>query len=117
MKTLIQKIKENLTPDLLTPYWRNKAVGTVDGHCYVATECFYYVYGRDHGWKPMVYRSDDGDTHWWLEKGGEVLDITAEQFKEEYNYSSGHGQSFMSHPSKRCLTLVGRIKNVSISDS
>ncbi len=110
MEALIKKIKENLTPDLLHPGWRDRALGPMDGHCYVATECFYYVYGKEHGWKPMVYRSDEGDTHWWLEKDGEILDITEEQLEEGYDYARGHGQAFMSHPSKRCRVLTKRIK-------
>jgi len=108
--SLIKKIRENLTPDLLHPGWRNRADGPLDGHCYVATECFYYLYGRKHEWNPMVFRSDDGDTHWWLEKEGKILDITKEQFDYEYDYSNGHGQSFMAHPSKRCRILAERIK-------
>lgn len=110
MRPVIQQIKANLTPDLLTPYWRNKAVGPMDGHCYVATECFYYLYGKDNGWKPYCYRDLNGDTHWWLEKDGEILDITAEQFPDGYDYSIGKKQFFVRYPSKRCLTLAKRIK-------
>ena len=106
---LIKKIRENLTPDLLHPAWRDRADGPLDGHCYVATECFYYLYGKKNGWKPMVYRSDNGDTHWWLSKDGERIDITAGQFKDGYDYSEGHVQAFQSHPSKRCLKLTDKI--------
>lgn len=110
LKRITRKIKANLSPDLLTPYWRNKAVGPVDGHCYVATECFYYLYGKDNGWKPKCYRNDEGDSHWWCEKDGVVLDITAEQFEHYEHYDKGHGQAFMSHPSKRCRELTRRIQ-------
>ena len=116
IKKLIQKIRANLTPDLLAPQYRKEAIGPMDGHCYVATECFYYVYGKDHGWKPMCGAECTDElkvsTHWWLEKDGIVLDITAAQFPDGYDYSIGRKQFFVSYPSKRCLTLVERIENV-----
>ena len=108
MENLVKEIQKNLTEDLLLPKFRGQE-GKYAGYCYVATECFYYIYGRSHGWKPMCGPYKD-TTHWWLEKDGEVLDITGEQFEDEYDYNKGKLRFFISHPSKRCITLVGRIQ-------
>ena len=109
---LIQKIKDNLTDDLLKKkYIHPDDPRPLTGHCYVASECFYYLYGREHGWKPMCKKTYMGDTHWWLEKDGAIIDITAEQFEHGFIYR-GKKQFFMRYPSKRCLILAERIKDV-----
>lgn len=110
MKHLIEYIQDNLSDDLLKPKYRGMP-GKYAGHCYVATECYYYIYGRWNGWFPYCHRNRHGETHWWLEKDGEVLDITAEQFESEYDYSKGHRQFFVSYPSKRCEILARRVKS------
>jgi len=53
---LIQEIKDNLTDDLLKKRYIYPDRRPFTGHCYVASECFYYLYGRDHGWKPYCFR-------------------------------------------------------------
>jgi len=105
---LIRLIQNNLTDDLLKPKYR-KRKGKYAGHCYVATECFYYMYGRWYGWKPYCYRYKNGETHWWLQKDSEIIDITAEQLKPGFDYSKGHKQFFVNYPSKRCETLAKRV--------
>lgn len=112
---LIQKIKDNLTDDLLKKKYIHPSNTPLTGHCYVATECFYYLYGKDHGWKPVCKRLSDTETHWWLEKDGEreIIDITAQQFPtDDFNYRGGHKQFFVHYPSKRCLILARRVQNV-----
>ena len=102
-------IQKNLTDDLLKPeYRRKKNRRPFEGHCYVATEAFYYLWGKNNGWKPYCNRDSRG-THWWLENNNTVLDLTADQFPRGYDYSKGHSQFFISHPSKRCMELVRRV--------
>ena len=112
MDKLIKTIQENLTDDLLRPEWRGRPE-IYAGHCYVASECFYYIYGKEHGWKPMCGTKGTEDlliqTHWWLEKDDIVLDITGEQFPNGYDYSIGRKQFFMNYPSKRCKILTKRV--------
>jgi len=108
-KNLIKLIRKNLTDDLLKPAYRGRPEKYA-GHCYVATECFYYIYGRYNGWKPKCYKYENGETHWWLEKDGEVLDITAQQLTQGFDYSKGRSQFFVNYPSKRCLMLSGRVE-------
>jgi hypothetical protein len=106
---LVKLIQENLTNDLLKPKYRG-IKRKYFGHCYVATECFYYIYGRWNGWFPYCHRNRKGETHWWLQNGNEILDITAEQFDKPYQYDKGHRQFFVSYPSKRCKILTERVK-------
>ena len=107
---LIKKIQSNLSDDLLHSSYRKQYAGQgVHGHCYVATETLYYLYGKENGYNPRYFRCQDGGTHWWLEKDGEVLDPTAEQVAEDFIYE-GKSQFFMCYPSKRCLILAERTK-------
>ena len=110
IKRVVDLIQKNLTDDLLRPRYRGLP-GKYAGHCYVATECFYYLYGREHSYKPKCFRYLNGDTHWWLEKDGDVLDITEEQLSPGFDYSKGHSQFFMCYPSKRCKELARRAEN------
>lgn len=110
MENLVIEIQENLTDDLLLPKYRGLP-GKYTGHCYVATECYYYIYGRRNGWFPYCHRNRRGDTHWWLQKGNVILDITSEQFDSPYPYEKGHKQFFVHYPSKRCEILAERIKH------
>ena len=107
---LVKLIQENLTDDLLKPKYRGIKIKHF-GHCYVATECFYYIYGRRNGWFPYCHRNRKGETHWWLQKDDEILDITSEQFDMPYPYEKGHKQFFVNYPSKRCKILAKRIQN------
>ena len=106
---LVELIQKNLTDDLLKPQYKGRPEKYA-GHCYVATECFYYLYGRWNDWKPYCYRYENGETHWWLQKDEEILDITAEQLTQDFDYSKGHKQFFVNYPSKRCTKLAGRIE-------
>jgi hypothetical protein len=106
---LIKSIQKNLTDDLLHPKYRKLADGGMGGHCYVASECFYFLYGKQQGYKPMIYKYPDGDTHWWLQKKDEIVDITAAQLEPEFDYSKGRSQFFVRYPSKRCTLLVRRV--------
>lgn len=109
---LIKKIQMNLSDDLLHPSYRKQYTGQgVHGHCYIATETLYYLYGKENGYKPRYCRCNDGGTHWWLEKDGVVLDPTEEQVADDFDYSAGKSQFFMFYPSKRCLILAERTKN------
>lgn len=80
------------------------------GHCYIATEALFHLYGKTHGYTPRVTRIAD-ETHWWLEnQNGDILDPTADQLPKKFNYQ-GRACGFLTkNPSKRCQTLVERMK-------
>jgi len=77
--TVMQLIRDNLTPDLLTTKYKeeNKS-NPMYGHCYHSTQAlFYLVDGEFEKMSAIDYR---GDKHWWLQNGEIVYDVTAEQY-------------------------------------
>lgn len=110
---LIIKIQENLTPDFLSPKYKKRLTKESHpffGHCYVATEAMYYLYGIKMGYKPNVMRIDDNTTHWFLKKNNEIIDITKDQFDFELDYSLGRGCGFLTPlPSKRTKDLINKM--------
>jgi hypothetical protein len=109
-RSLETAITASLSPDLLSPAWKNRATGALSGHCYVASEAAWHLLGgMDSPWRPCVGRYGD-ITHWWLECEGRVLDLTAAQFPNGFDYSTGRKCGFLtSKPSKRAATLIDRV--------
>jgi hypothetical protein len=106
---LIEKIQKALTDDLLKPQYRGSDKPFY-GHCYVATEAYWHMQGRNEGWKPQIIRLGGG-THWYLRRGDEILDITAAQFDTPVSYDRGRGCGFLTkQPSKRAQKVIDRVK-------
>ena len=111
---LAQAIRSVLSPDLLKPRYRaqNMAGNPSFGHCYVASEAFYHLRGgKAAGWVPVCVRIG-GDTHWWLRgPKGEIVDLTADQFKAPIPYAAGRGAGFLtSAPSARAAEVIRRVR-------
>ena len=114
---LINKIQSVLSKDLLSPTWKNIVedgdhVST--GHCYIAAEAIYHLLGgKEAGLKPYVAREGD-ETHWWIQRGQEIIDPTAEQYLSiglYPPYSKGKGSGFLTKdPSKRAKLIISRMK-------
>lgn len=115
-RRLIRQIQEALSVDLLDKAYRGYASPTdhyVRGHCFIATEAFYYLGGRSLGYKQQFARVGGGVTHWWLvhTATGRIADPTEPQVSAGFDYSSGSGQSFGStSPNKRTLELMRRVR-------
>jgi hypothetical protein len=114
---ILKRIQGALSLDLLHPKYApepERYVSACQGHCYVASEAMYYLFGRDAGFVPYVFNHGNG-THWWLvnEKSGEILDPTEPQLEgDRFPYHKGHRQAFLTaSPSKRCQELMRRVKN------
>ena len=105
MNEIAEAIKENLTDDLLRPGYGPGA------HCYVASEVYYhYTRGRRAEVRPMNMRHE-GASHWFILDNGEVVDLTADQFKTKPDYSKARGRGFLTkEPSKRARTLISRVE-------
>lgn len=104
------KIRSVLTDDLLKPEYRDNP-RPYAGHCYVASEVYYHLAGgKAAGYKAMGMEHE-GSQHWWLEnKDGQVVDLTAEQFKTPVPYHKGKGRGFLTKdPSKRAQTIIQRL--------
>jgi hypothetical protein len=113
---IIQLVREELTPDLLTGEYaksRTAADHPLKGYCYVAAEAVYHLAG-DSGSELTVYRCSlsGGGTHWWLcSPSGDIIDPTAEQFPTPPPYSAGSRTHFLSvKPSNRTSKLIARVR-------
>lgn len=113
-----RKLKECLTPDLLTKKYRQEnEKNPMYGHCYHTTQAMFYLLDTDT-LDPMSAVDWRGDTHWWLKdrENGFVVDMTADQY-----YSIGkeppHNKGKVSkwygwkgRPHKRTLTLIEKLQ-------
>lgn len=113
---LARAVRAALSPDLLKPEWRD-APPPYGGHCYVATEAYYFLAGAARsGLRPTVIRHE-GTTHWFLlDAAGAVTDLTLEQFRTPVPYAQGRGCGLQNKdqtvPSKRAQVVIDRVRAV-----
>jgi len=106
-------IRSNLTDDLRKKQYQGDP-NPMTGHCYVASEAFYHLCGGKEVFTPMVMQVPTG-THWFLKQkeSGAIIDLTADQFDLELDYSTARGTGFLTRlPSARTTTLIGRISPI-----
>ena len=119
-----QMVQKALSPELLKGRWRTEQ-GTLDGHCYVASEALWHLLDKTL-WQPhyAVYEDAGGRaTHWWLVHKDtlEIADPTKEQY-DGYNfldknleagvppYKIGKIGNFLTkEPSKRAKIVIDRV--------
>lgn len=113
---LLRRIQGGLSLDLRHPDYpvqEHELEGACLGHCYVATEAAYHLYGKSAGFVPCVLRHAYG-THWWLvhEETGRVLDPTEPQLGgRPFEYTAGHRANFLTkRPSRRAAELIRRVR-------
>lgn len=84
------------------------------GHCYVATEAAYHLFGKKRGYAPFTRTNPDGTTHWWLEhtETGDIIDPSKPQLGgRRYPYEEGRRQAFLTkRPSRRAQELIRRVR-------
>lgn len=119
IETMINKIRKNLSDDLLKPKYRiRQRLAPSAGHCYVSTEALYHMLteGQQKKYRPHYLRVGDV-THWYLMTKKirgvtNILDPTYDQFTFIPDYEDGTRAGFLTKkPSKRTLVLLKRIKN------
>jgi hypothetical protein len=114
------EIKMALSEDLLSPTRReeirherlSREARRVRGHCYVATEAAYHLFGKDLGYVPERVRCADGDTRWWLrnKQTNHIIDPTVEETDGKFDYRCGKPGGFLTRePSGRCRLLMQRV--------
>jgi hypothetical protein len=117
---MIKRIQKALSLDLLHKDYAPSPedyVHACKGHCYIATEAAYYLFAREKGYVPYVYRYSKG-THWWLvnEANGDIIDPSEPQLGEEQfpYYHLGRRKPMRTNkakqPSKRCMELMRRVE-------
>jgi len=80
--------------------------GRVDGHCYVASEAYFYADGgEDSDLMPACLSWPNGGTHWFLRNGEEIIDLSVEtvQEAERIPYDDARNRAFITGytPSQR----------------
>lgn len=130
--TMASAVQSVLTAELLKPAYRRAAELSKRkfiGHCYVASEALYHLLGG----KAKGYRSvnlskqlaPEFGPHWWVESaGGEVIDVTAEQFDKPVPYGLGSYKAWITSlpkppggwrevpPSKAAIAVMQRTEAV-----
>lgn len=108
-------IRRNLTPDLLTPKYREENFkNSTYGHCYHSTQALYYLMNTDQ-LVPMCGKDYRGDYHWWLQNGQRIYDVTAEQYytvgklPPYHNGKPTKWYGWKQRPHQRTLDLIIRI--------
>lgn len=113
-------IRSQLDPSLLKKEYRDENKhNPMFGHCYVATEALYHLirildYGDYMALKPHHGKDDRGITHWWLQDGDDIVDVTKSQYTRKGvtpPYDKGKAASFLTkYPSKRAVTLINKVQ-------
>jgi len=116
----IRRIQAALSIDLLHPTYRPLEEDEESwywaclGHCYVAAEAAYHLFGKKAGFEPWMIKHPNGTTHWWLRHRtrGTVVDPTAPQLGgKRFDYEMGRRAAFLTtRPSKRAMELMRRVK-------
>ena len=104
----IKQIQQALSFDLLNKDMRsivNPEDHFTRGHCYVATEAFYYLYGCKAGYVPR-----GRDYHWWLEhkETGHIVDPTEPQLSGPFDYSKVKSKRFLPQSPKNATKELMR---------
>ena len=119
---VIGEIKKNLTPDLLSTKYREKNLtNPLHGHCYHATQALYYLMDTSN-LQPMSGIDYEGETHWWLQDGNTIIDVTEEQYTSVGKlppHNSGRKSKWYGwkqRPHMRTLNLITRIMKPNYTD-
>jgi hypothetical protein len=108
-------IRKNLTPDLLTPKYREENVtNPMFGHCYHSSQALFYLMNTDL-LVPMCGKDYRNDYHWWLQDEEKIYDITAEQYYSVGKLPPYHNgkptkwYGWKQRPHQRSLDLIVRV--------
>lgn len=116
-KRILAVIENSLTIEMLKPKLRKLRQPNfpkVWGHCFIATEAAYYLFGgKNSGLSPRVLKYSDGNSHWWLmDDYGNVIDPTIKQIQQPFPYHKGKKKLFVANhtPSKRTRELIAIVR-------
>ena len=112
------KLEECLTPDLLTPKYREENESNpMYGHCYHTTQAMYYLLDTDT-LDIMSAKDWRGDKHWWLRdrETNDDIDMTVDQYysigkeppHEDGKISKWYG--WKHRPHGRTLKLIQKMQ-------
>lgn len=109
-QSLVEVVRSVLTSELLPPEWQDHP-HRMGGYCYVAAEALYYLLGGREAGLTAKRAPCPGGEHWWVEgQHGKLIDATADQFGEDFDYSTGVASRFLTaEPSPRAVTIMLRV--------
>ena len=106
-------IIDSLSDDLLKKEYLNvEGKNKFTGHCYVASEAYFYLSKELNNEDLRVYHvKHENTTHWFLRDSyDDIIDLTYLQFKTLPIYEKARRGFFLTKkPSKRCQTLLKRV--------
>lgn len=106
---LINKIVDNLSDDLLKKEYKTLPdKNKFTGHCYVASEAYYYLSKEE---LQVFHIRHEDSVHWFLKDiDGNIIDITKNQFKTPVPYKKARRGFFLTQfPSKRAVQLMNKV--------
>lgn len=113
---IVNRVRAALSTDLLRADYARRKPPTAPaswGLCYVAAEAVYHLAGgASSGLRPASVRIDAQTVHWYLlDRDGNVIDPTSDQFAETPHYAGGCGRGFLTRePSARARVLMQRLE-------
>ncbi len=114
-ESVMKVIQNQLSPDLLTKKYREENVtNPMYGHCYHSTQALFYLMNTDK-LVPMSGIDYRNDTHWWLQDGETIYDVTADQYYSVGKvppYATGKKTAWYGwkqRPHQRSLNLMMKV--------
>ena len=114
-ESVMKVIQNQLSPDLLTKKYREENVtNPMYGHCYHSTQALFYLLDTDK-LVPMSGIDYRNDTHWWLQDGETIYDVTADQYYSVGQvppYATGKKTAWYGwkqRPHQRSLNLMMKV--------
>jgi hypothetical protein len=114
-ESVMNVIRIQLSPDLLTKKYREENVtNPMYGHCYHSTQALFYLLDTDR-LVPMSGIDYRNDTHWWLQDGETIYDVTADQYYSVGQvppYATGKKTAWYGwkqRPHQRSLNLMMKV--------
>lgn len=87
----------------------NAERGSVEGHCYVASEAYFYADGGQDSDLDIYCLSHANGTHWFLRNGEDILDLSIEKPQHGYGipYDEATKRAFITgyEPSQRAIEV------------
>ena len=121
IESVIQKIQENLSGDLLKGKRLKYATDVLKykyyGHCYHSSQALFFLMDTDK-LVPMSAIDWRDEKHWWLQDGEKVYDVTEEQYYVRSKvppHSSGKKSTWYGwkqRPHGRTLKLITKMQSL-----
>jgi hypothetical protein len=112
-------IVEKLDPKYLSRIYKEEnKTNPLFGHCYHSTQALYYFLNCDI-LTPYSGKDSLGNTHWWLQDGETIIDVTAAQYDKidcDPPYEVGKPSKWYgwkNRPHKRTLKLMNEVQPTS----